>query len=167
MPGSPRPYDHVVRVVAIFALGVLVFLAARSWLVPPDFGKYGFYRASALDDIKALPVKFAGHQTCEVCHAAIVEARGQTKHAQLSCEVCHGPQLVHATNLQPLPAKIDTPQTLCLRCHRKIAGKPATFPQVSADNHPIDADCTMCHNPHSPEIKTDAGKAGKEPDDEF
>jgi hypothetical protein len=50
-----------------------------------------------------------------------------------------------------------------LRCHLKIDGKPAAFPQVSAETHPVDADCTACHNPHSPEIKKDSGKTAKEP----
>lgn len=151
MPTS-RPHGHVIRVALLFAFGLVAFLSARTFFVPADFGKLGFYRAGALDEIQALPLKHAGHEACEVCHGAVVEERGTSKHAALHCETCHGPQADHAANVQPLPAKIADPRTLCLRCHLRIAGKPATFPQVSADMHPVDADCTACHKPHHPEL---------------
>ena len=39
-------------------------------LVPSDFGVYGFYRAGALNDVKARPIAYAGRAACEECHAA-------------------------------------------------------------------------------------------------
>src|SRR5690348_13362579 len=96
MPGPFGHYGHVVRVAVLFAAALLSFLFIRSWLVPPDFGRLGFYRAGALDDIAARPVAFAGEATCAACHAKIFEERQGTRHASLRCEACHGPSDAHA-----------------------------------------------------------------------
>ena len=49
---------------------------------------------------------------------------------------------------------VDRSYTLCARCHRKIEGRPAKFPQVVLDQHvPAALEvgiCLQCHNPHSP-----------------
>jgi len=50
-----RDFEHVLRVAAILAFGLVAFIAVRSWLVPDDFGVYGFFRAGALDDNRAHP----------------------------------------------------------------------------------------------------------------
>lgn len=40
-----RDYEHVLRMAALFVLAVVAFIAWRSWMVPPDFGVYGHFRA--------------------------------------------------------------------------------------------------------------------------
>lgn len=148
-----RHKGHVLRVAGLFACGLVGFLVIRHALIPSDFGKFGFYRAGALDDARAHPVVYAGHETCEVCHSAVVEARANSKHKILNCEACHGPLAKHASGDDPNKPKEPDSKVLCLRCHLKMPGKYEGFPQVSPADHPTDAPCIVCHKPHSPKIQ--------------
>jgi len=40
----------------LFAVFILLFLVARHFLIPESFGKYGHYRANAIDEIEAFPI---------------------------------------------------------------------------------------------------------------
>ena len=153
MRRGPRPYGHVLRVVALFGAGFIAFVILRHFLVPPGFGVYGFYRAGALDDARARPISYAGRDTCAVCHGEVVESQLASKHARVGCESCHGPLAKHAAGeFDPKPKALD-PRLLCLTCHTKLAGKPDGFPQVDAAEHAGDAECTACHQPHRPKIQ--------------
>jgi Cytochrome c554 and c-prime len=137
----------------VFAVGFAVFVTGRSFLIPPDFGKFGFYRAGALDDVMARPMKYAGEETCVVCHSAVDEARQNSRHQRIHCEACHGPLLSHVnSDFTTKPAE-PNPRLLCLTCHTKMAGKPDTFPQIVPTGHFGDGACTDCHQPHHPKIK--------------
>ena len=85
-----------VRLVLVAAILVVVFLVIRKAVVPAGIGKYGHYRAGALDDVRARAVSFAGRQACEACHSEVVQTKSQGKHAQVGCEACHGPLAGHA-----------------------------------------------------------------------
>ena len=50
-----RNSGHLIRPALVLLAGVVVFLIIRAAVVPKDFGKYGHYRAGALDMIAALP----------------------------------------------------------------------------------------------------------------
>ena len=153
MSRRPRHYDHVLRVAALFGIGFVAFLVVRSVLVPADFGRYGFFRAGALDDVRARPTAFAGEATCVDCHGTVAEERQPSKHAPVRCEACHGPLNKHAAGeLDPLPPKLDS-RKLCATCHTKLAGRPNWFPQVVIADHAGDAECTACHQPHHPKIQ--------------
>jgi len=143
---------HVVRAAALFASGLLIFLAVRRALVPSDFGAYGFYRGGALGDIAALPLHYAGQQACLDCHAEVGSVRAGGRHAGVSCEACHGPLALHASGDADAKPKELAPRQLCVTCHTKNAGKPAAFPQIVPTEHGDDAPCTACHQPHSPKI---------------
>ena len=153
MPSPSGQYGHVVRVAVLFAAAFLTFLLVRSLLVPSDFGRYGFYRAGALGDIAARPVAFAGETACVACHAKTFEERHDTRHASLHCEACHGPLEAHARTPDVKPAALD-PKQPCIQCHARIAGRPAFVPQVVVADHSGDAECTACHNPHTPKIQS-------------
>jgi hypothetical protein len=43
-----RSCEHLVRLAALFAVGIALFLTLRWLLVPADDGQIGPYRASAL-----------------------------------------------------------------------------------------------------------------------
>lgn len=148
---------HLFRLAALFAIAVLAFLVIRGFLVPRSFGEYGHYRGDALADLAARPVNYAGHETCETCHADVLEKKKDGRHARVNCEACHGPQAKHADDPGSIkPAKLDT-AVLCLRCHSMNAAKPVKFPQVSAD-HSGGLACDACHQPHSPALSAGGAK---------
>lgn len=145
-------YTHLIRMAGLFCVGILVFLVARSYSVPSDFGVYGHYRAGALDDARARPVTFAGQAACVECHSDIGEQRTGTKHAAVSCESCHGPLATHAAGNEPLkPARPDG-LAVCVGCHLNNRSKPPTFPQIDVAEHAGDNKCVECHNPHAPKL---------------
>ncbi len=81
---------HLFRFAGLFVLAFLVFLVVRHYVVPKSFGEYGHYRGAAIGEIAAHPAKFAGHETCETCHADVLDKKKNGKHAQVNCEACHG-----------------------------------------------------------------------------
>ena len=122
--------------------------------MPSDFGKYGHYRAGALDDLRARPVKFAGHETCEACHSDQAAEKSKGKHARVGCEACHGPLAKHAEDPTSLvPQKPDT-AVLCVRCHEANTAKPKGFPQVVSADHANGLPCNTCHKPHIPKLSS-------------
>ena len=149
---------HLFRLAAVFIAGLLIFLVIRGFLVPKSFGQFGHYRANAVTEIAARPIKFAGHETCEGCHADVLDKKKNGKHAGVNCEACHGPQAQHVDDPTSVkPAKLDT-AVLCARCHEANAAKPRNFPQVDTEEHSTGLPCDTCHQPHSPVIVAEGGK---------
>jgi len=126
-------------------------MAIRGAVVPKGFGKYGHYRAGALDTIRGRPVSYAGQDTCIACHEDQDKARQSGKHAHVACEACHGPQAQHASDPSQKP-KLPDVADLCHRCHEKDPAKPAAFPQVVTAEHSGGVLCNTCHQPHNPHI---------------
>ena len=151
MKGRFKDVEHLLRLAALFLGGLLVFGIARAELVPPTFGQYGHYRAAAIDDVRAKPIEYAGHQACAECHSDIVELKAQARHKAIACETCHGPLARHAED----PGQVATPKRpearpLCIRCHAAKTGKPAQYPSVDVKEHAGDENCLTCHKPHDP-----------------
>lgn len=141
---------QVPRVGILFALALAALVGARSALVPASFGKYGHYRAAAVDSIAARPVRFAGRQECEDCHDDVAQQRIAGNHRGVACEVCHGPQAAHVA----APADVTPPaprdRAFCPRCHAYNPSRPTGFPQIDPETHnPLKA-CITCHDPHAP-----------------
>lgn len=147
-----RDIEHVLRLVVIFALGVAMFLVLRWWLVPPDFGVYGHFRAGALADNRSRPIVYAGRAACTDCHSEVVDVRRGGRHEQIGCEACHGPLAGHASGEEEAPPARPDPRVTCIRCHDARAGKPAAFPQVDVGDHAPEGACTDCHRPHQPAV---------------
>ena len=145
-----RDGSHLIRVAALFGAGVLAFFVMRGLLVPADFGRYGHYRAGALEDNRKRAAVFAGKPACLDCHSEVADLQKGSKHAAVRCEACHGALARHAGDPDVKPAKL-APTRLCLTCHRATAGRPARFPQVDPEDHAEGADCVSCHRPHHPE----------------
>jgi hypothetical protein len=143
---------HLFRLAAVFVAGLVIFLVIRGFLVPKSFGQFGHYRANAVAEIAARPIKFAGHESCEGCHADVLDKKKNGKHAGVNCEACHGPQAQHADDPTSVkPDKLDT-AVLCARCHEANEAKPRNFPQVDTAEHSTGLPCDTCHQPHSPVI---------------
>lgn len=160
-----RHARHVLRVSLVFALGFIAFLVIRRSLIPSDFGVYGYYRAGALNEIKARPIAYAGRAACEDCHAGTYDDTDDktpplegadllkdNKHAKISCEACHEPLAAHAADPEKPVSKVASDR-LCLGCHLQLTGRPATQPQVVPGDHGDNDKCVSCHKPHRP--KTD------------
>jgi uncharacterized CHY-type Zn-finger protein len=145
-----KDFEHLLRVAAVFVVGLISFLALRSALVPRSFGQYGHYRGNALAEISARPVKYAGHKVCEDCHDDIVAVKKTGKHAGVNCEACHGPLANHAADPASVVPQLPDTAVLCARCHEANLAKPAAFPQVDTKDHSGGQVCKMCHQPHSP-----------------
>jgi len=142
---------HLLRALALFAAGFLVFLVIRGILVPHGFGELGHFRPGALLDSRARPIAFAGRAACEACHGEVVQARTGSKHAGLNCEACHGPLAAHAEDPTAVHPTLPETRTLCPVCHEQNMAKPAGFPQVAAADHAGEEPCGGCHRPHHPE----------------
>jgi predicted CXXCH cytochrome family protein len=142
--------EHLLRMAVLFAAGTFAFFVAQAVLVPADFGKYGHYRAGALDTVAGKPLMYAGEQACVDCHADVVAARAPGRHARVRCESCHGPHAAHAAD-QAKGIRPD-PATLCVRCHEKNPARPAAFPQVKSADHAGGESCTTCHQAHAPGV---------------
>jgi predicted CXXCH cytochrome family protein len=147
-----RDVEHLFRLAAIFLAAVVVFLIARAILVPADFGVYGHYRASAVDDEMARRVVHAGQTVCAGCHTDIVEIRAAAKHASVACETCHGPQAAHAEAPDVVKPRLPEMASLCIGCHAARTGKPEWYPTVDVAEHSGGESCATCHTSHDPRL---------------
>jgi hypothetical protein len=123
---------------------------ARLVLVPRTFGDKGHYRAAATDSIMQLPMHYAGHDVCTMCHAQVAQTKAASFHRGVACEVCHGPASDHLAN--PMQVKPPAPRdrSFCPRCHAFDAARPSGFPQIDTTQHNPGIPCFMCHRPHDP-----------------
>jgi hypothetical protein len=153
---------HLFRFAGLFVIAFLVFLVVRHYVVPKSFGQYGHYRGAAIGEIAAHPIQYAGHESCESCHAGVLDLKKAGKHAHVNCEACHGPLARHAEDPATVKPVLPDTAVLCARCHTASAAKPKGFPQVVPEDHSTGLPCETCHQPHSPGLdapKQDAGGA--------
>ena len=142
-------YEHLLRLAALFAVGIALFAAVRWLLVPADYGLIGPYRASALAQNRAHPVAYAGQLACIECHADVADVRAANAHAKVSCESCHGALATHATDPGVPPVRLD-PRATCAICHLPDSARPAAFKTVDFAEHAGNESCATCHQPHAP-----------------
>jgi len=160
-PESPLIHaKHVFRAAILLLAVIGALFLGRSLFVPDTWGEYGWYRGAAIDDHRASPVRYLGDESCAMCHDAESAEHSAGVHAQLRCELCHGPVAQHA-DLEEGEKTADMPvrrsRELCELCHRELAARPAEFAQVDVREHvtnmggeiTVDA-CFDCHDPHSP-----------------
>ena len=142
-------YEHLLRLAALFAVGIALFAGLRWLLVPADYGLLGPYRASALAQNRAQPLVFAGQASCVECHTDVADVRKANAHARVSCESCHGALAAHAADPGVAAPRPD-PRTTCAICHLPDAAKPAAFKTVDFSEHAGTDSCGSCHPPHAP-----------------
>jgi predicted CXXCH cytochrome family protein len=148
-----RDFEHLLRLAGIFAAGVLVFVLVRAMLVPADFGVYGHYRASALDDARARPIVHAGQAACADCHGDVVATRAGAGHVRVACEGCHGPAAAHAEAPDERKPLRPDGREICARCHAASTGKPRWYRTVAVQEHAGSEKCISCHQPHAPRLQ--------------
>ena len=140
---------QIIRLVLLATAIVGSYLVARTFLTPPSFGQYGWYRGDALGEIaNSRDPLFAGKQACDECHSDILHKLAANAHKTLSCEGCHG--VVSQDHLQDPNSKMVKPtEQVCLRCHEASPSRPAWFKQITLKDHYADT-CFECHLPHEP-----------------
>ena len=154
---------HYFRAIFLLIAGVLLFFTVRAFLIPPSFGRYGFYRGDNVEEQMNHKVKFANADACAtVCHNHddIWKTHQNGPHAKVKCQVCHDLLSVHvdekkAEFIGEMPKQRDA--KLCLRCHLKLPSRPQNFPQIDPKVHLADVPeahkpdiCFVCHSPHDP-----------------
>lgn len=152
--GWSRMPQQLSRLVVLFVAAVAGLAAARFFLVPPTFGELGHYRASAIADNVAVPLKYAGREACVDCHADVAEVHSKARHQTLSCETCHGPAARHVENPGEVNPVVPREREFCPRCHGYDPSRPTGFPQIDPVLHNPMTPCVSCHVPHAPEPPT-------------
>jgi len=149
---------HVLRVAFVLIVVLAVVFLTRGLLVPKSYGLYGPFRYDNVQEqMNVRAPAYAGAAACGECHATEFGKREKGSHKTVNCEVCHAPLAFHVKgDGTVVPAPVDRSFTLCARCHRKILGRPAKFPQVVLEQHvpgPLEGKvCLECHDPHSPKL---------------
>jgi hypothetical protein len=143
--------SHVRRLILVFVIFIALFLFVRHFLVPESFGKYGPYRANALNDFDKLEIHYAGQQACLDCHQDIQDLKAKDVHSAIHCETCHGPGQKHVISSDSADIVIPGGRDFCGNCHKKNAAKsPDAIKQVDLKEHNVPKNCIECHNPHQP-----------------
>jgi hypothetical protein len=145
-----QDFEHVLRIAALFAAGIAIFLLWRWWMVPADFGVHGHFRAGALTDNMQRPVVHAGRAACLDCHSDAAETWRSGRHAIVGCESCHGALGRHARGETEAPPVRPDGRAVCVQCHAARAGMPPAFPRVVVSDHAGDEACITCHPAHAP-----------------
>lgn len=142
--------EQAKRLVTVVVVLVGMLVAARSYLVPADFGKDGHFRASAVQEVAAQKIEYAGHEKCAECHEDVVATKNAGYHKSVTCEVCHGPAAAHAED--PSSAKPPAPRERgsCPLCHEYLPSRPTGFPQIVTASHNPMKPCISCHKAHDP-----------------
>lgn len=152
--------SHVLRPLWVVISFVILAFIARYFVVPSDFGihekgfTYGYYRKSNEDEWKAFKVKYQTKEYCKECHEDKYEENMSSKHRTIQCENCHGPAIDHPENPEKLA--IDRGRNLCLRCHAYLpypTSNRAEIKGINSSEHNPDTECSMCHDPHQPDIE--------------
>ena len=141
------------QVVVLSAIAVVVggsFLGLRALFVPESFGKYGHYRANAVDTVAKLPISYAGAKVCAECHDEEDRIKSQGFHKNVSCEVCHGPGAGHVEDPGTIKPTAPRERGLCPLCHNYSPSRPTGFPQIVTAQHNPGKPCMTCHKPHDP-----------------
>ncbi len=146
----PRVPQQVTRLLVLFALFVVALVTARHFLVPATFGQIGHYRAAAIPQAAARPVKYAGREACADCHPDVIEAHDAGRHQFVGCETCHGPAAAHAANPTEVKPRLPRERDFCPRCHAYDPSRPTGFPQIDPASHNPGQGCVTCHVPHAP-----------------
>lgn len=149
---------HVFRIALVLVVLLACVLVFRGLLVPKSYGMYGSYRYdNVIEQMNVRQPVHRGAAACGECHGDQLKKRAAGSHKAVSCEVCHGPLGLHVKDDGSVDAPIiDRSYRLCARCHLKIDGRPARFPQVAFEEHvpgPLESKvCLDCHDPHSPKL---------------
>ena len=126
--------SHVVRIV----LGLVVFAViggvGKYLLTPKSFGKYGHYRADAIEEEAQRGIRHWTNASCLVCHQHEAGIHLKGLHKTISCEFCHsayGDHIKDGQKIASMPVRKDQEiRVLCLRCHNRAIQARQPLDQV-------------------------------------
>ena len=147
---APRIPKQILGLAFIFAIVIAALFVARMLFIPPSFGKYGHYRADAVNEIVAQEINYAGYQACMECHDEIYKPKERSYHKSVSCEACHGPAAKHVEAPDEFVPGAPRERGYCPLCHDYNPSRPTGFPQIITELHNPGKACMTCHNPHNP-----------------
>lgn len=142
--------EQLVVLGAIAAVALTGFFGMRAFFVPGSFGRYGHYRADAVEVVRAQPIQYGGAKVCAECHDDVEATKASGFHRNLSCEVCHGPAAAHADDPGAFKPSAPRQRGLCPLCHNYSPSRPTGFPQILTAQHNPGKPCMTCHKPHDP-----------------
>lgn len=158
-----RVPGQIRRLIAVVVIVGASFLIMRAYFIPDSFGKYGHYRAAAIDSVMVQNIKYAGHKICTDCHDDIYDLKKDSYHRNVNCEACHGPAAPHIASFDEdeivLPSA-PRERGYCAFCHAYDPAKPTGFPQIDPMAHNPVKPCISCHNPHAPDPPEAPGDCG-------
>ncbi len=154
--------SHVKRIIGGIVVFAVLGLVVKTLMTPASFGKYGHYRADAIQEEAAGDIRHWTNASCLSCHEHEAKYHARGNHKTISCEFCHGPYADHVADGKKtgtLPVKTgDEIKVLCLRCHNKaIKARPEdVIKTVVMPDHLKKQDvkvthtCNQCHYVHAP-----------------
>jgi len=140
----------IFRLFLSFVLFVSVFILIQNSLTPDSFGKYGHYRADAIDDNKISTSYYKGEENCTTCHEDIFDLKFNDLHSGVNCESCHSPKINASVECEVMPPVIEGTLKLCAQCHETNYARIKIVPQLNFKEHEEGRNCIECHNPHAP-----------------
>lgn len=141
----------IFRLFLSFVVFVSVFILVQRFLTPDSFGKYGHYRANAIDDAKVITSYYKGEEKCASCHQDIYDLKDSDLHSEINCESCHMPKISASTECEVLPPIVKGSIEFCGQCHAMNVGRlKRGVPQLDIEEHKGNQNCIECHNSHAP-----------------
>ena len=117
-----------------------------------------------MGEIAALPISFAGHDACVMCHQEVYDLKKTGKHAESLARraTAHSPRM--PTTPRSWFPSVPIRQSFALDVMRRMRRKPKTFPQVdSTAITPAAWPATPATQPHKPGIDMGVTAKGGKP----
>ncbi len=142
--------QQLLPLALLFLATMVVFIVARTLLIPDTFGDEGHYRAAAVEEMASQEIAYAGSRACGECHDGVYESKQTSHHEGVSCEVCHGPAAKHVEAPDEFTPGAPRERGYCPLCHGYNSSRPSGFPQILPQLHNPGKACITCHDPHHP-----------------
>ena len=154
--------SHVIRIVLALLVFAVVGGIGKYLFTPKSFGKYGHYRADAIEEEASREIRHWTNASCMSCHEHEAGMHLKGLHKTISCEFCHSTYADHVSDgkkVAVMPVKKDQEiRILCLRCHnRAIKARPGDVIKTVVMPEHLESQkvkvthlCNQCHNVHAP-----------------